>query len=181
MKPLHHMSQVPVLPMLPRPTVARVDVSAEPVPSHRAEIQRRWIAEARLALGFDYDDAPARYRWLDDRTERDERNLAELGRWAMQLGAARCRQAADMATTRYEESKSRKDARRRVERSLRELRLFLTARQRQRKRRQTLLGQLAEVVDRYRMAHPGRASREIEAAVGELLTGIRSAARNPRG
>jgi hypothetical protein len=150
------------------------------VTSRRAEFQRRWIAEARLALGLDYDDAPARYRWLDSSPERDERNLAELGRWAMQLGAARCRQAADMATARYEESRSRKDARRRVERSLRELRLFLTARQRQRKRRQTLLGQLAEVVDRHRMAHPSRTAAEIEAAVGELLAGLRMAARNGR-
>jgi hypothetical protein len=179
MKPLHSIAQMPLLPLV-QPVAPAPMAPRQPTPiSRRAEIQRGWIAEARRVLALDADEIPPRHRWLCERAgedcERfDERNLAELGRWALQLGDSHCRRAAEIAAARFAEHKGRGDARRKVERSLRELRLFLTARQRQvkRQRRATLLSQLSQVVDRYRMAHPERAETEIAAAVRELLAGL---------
>jgi len=182
MKPLHSISPVPVFPVPPAAMPATTQNRRERPPNRQAEIRRQWVAAARTALGLESENPPIRYLWLcnsngcDEGVAVDDRNLAELGRWAMQLGAARCRRAAEVATARYEESRHHKDARRRVERSLRELRLFLTARERQlkRQRRDTLLGQLARAIDTYRMANPGRTEGEIAAAVEKLLAGLRS-------
>lgn len=178
MKPLHAIAEVPVLPVPTMPAGAGDYRPAAPR-SRRAEIQNAWSAEARLVLGLDDDEeVPARHRWLcnvnGDGTGWDERNLAELGRWAQQLGRSHCRRAAEIAAQRYREAQARKDARRQVVRSLRELRLFLTARDRRlkRRRRETLLAQLAQVIDLYRAAHPERPQAEIGAAVRELLAGL---------
>jgi hypothetical protein len=158
-----------------KPAVRRRD-------SRRAEIEAAWIAEARRVLDLDAPEPPLRHLWLLDQGdgEPDSRILAELGRWALQLGAVHCRRAAGVAARRHDETRNRKDSRRTIERGLRELRLFMTARQRQlkRRRRDSLALQLAVVVDRYRALHPERSPEEIRASVRDLLAGLTEGRRS---
>lgn len=175
MKPLHAIAELPGLAVGPAPAGFQATKPA----NRRGEIEAAWVAEAIDVLRLGGPEVPAKLRWLFDGEAGtpDARNLAELGRWAAQLGPAHCRRAAEIAATRYQENRQRKDARRRVGKALRELRLFLTARQRQmkRRRRESLLAELAQTIDRYRVRHPGIAHAEIAAAVRDLLAGVAQA------